>query len=355
MQKQVAFLTLIFVILAAGVYWGLQQSPETSKPLPARKPLISIGNLKMSAMENAQGAQDQISRIEIIKHEGTLLNASFEQGRWSTYHIDGVTGFPLLQSSLSALVRTLLDAQVVEYKSALSKNHARLGLLSPSDPQSTASLVRLYTKSGTIELLIGNKATVQTGQFVRFAKQDQMLLIDKTLTLPDTGFDWLVKTMLPLSIDDVFTIERESVLGWFIDKSDALNRQPTSKPTSKPKQLQFQGEQFTLRNLKQDQHLAYPLTIANYVTSLVELEFEQVFEFDQEIWDASEKLMRLKLITLDKEKHSLEIAKQNGQYLVKITSAGKLNKLNNWLFSIAENDANALLKTKADFLNKNKN
>lgn len=363
MQKQFAYLVILALGLAAGIYYIYIEGEETKAASIDNQLIKLIGqtSINLAAISNHQGAVDSIQKIELIGASTNLLNASFDGGQWLSYQQGSNIGIPLQTQRLVSLVRGLTDAVIVETKSANPKNHSQLGLSALSLPGANSVLLRVTTESSSIEILIGDVAKLQNGQYVRFNDNDQMLLIDRKLNLPIDSTAWLQKSLFNLSVDDVVSVKQQAAgeKGWRIS-----NEKKQSSENSN--QLRFEGENFTLDDLKPSEQIAYPNIIGNYVSSLMNIKFDRLMTFDALANQNYESVAKLTLRTFTDQLFVVELIKNEGRithsdqakqtlnYAVKIESPNNNDYLNEWIFGISSEQAQNILKNRNDFLKKPK-
>lgn len=363
MQKQFVYLILLVLSVAAGVYYIYidgEQTKAANIESQARN-LIEQSSINLAATGNEQGNIDSIQKIELFKASTVLISAVFENDQWLTYQEGSSIGFPLQMQPLVSLIRALRDAVIVEPKSANPKNHARLGLSAVNNAGSDSVLLRITTENNSIEILIGNEATLQNGQYVRFNDSDQMLLIDKMLNVPENSASWLQKSLFSFSVDDVVSVEQQSDLKGSLslvnkkkETSSDLNEQPLT-------QLRFEGESFTLDDLQSSEQIAYPNIVGNYVSTLAKLKFNSLMALDAPASRNYKSAAILKLRTYSDQLFVIDVLENKAlnqddqdeqalSYLVKIESPNNNDYVNEWFFVISNEQAQNILKSRNDFL-----
>ncbi len=128
--------------------------------------------------------------------------------------------YPANKEKLSKLMQGLKDAKIVELKTQLENNYARLGVQSLSASananlsssqanlnEAEPTLLTLKTKDSTVELIIGGKSKTTNGRYVRFVDEAQSYLTDLNLELPKTGSDWLAPNLLSISLTQISQVD----------------------------------------------------------------------------------------------------------------------------------------------------
>ncbi|MFT6270276.1 MAG: hypothetical protein ACJAVV_003105 [Alphaproteobacteria bacterium] len=378
MQRQIVYLLLVFAILCAGIYYIIAEDSKSKAISADMEPATLMQQAKVSIGATSTN-RDSIQSIQLLRADSKLLNAKLENERWLGFIEGSEIGFPLQTSRLTTLVRDLINADIVERKSAKSKNHARLGLLALSAQNSTSTLLRVATDVTSFELLLGNPAKLQNTQFVRFSDSNQMLLIDKLIALPDDNFAWLEKSLFNISAKAIASIDRtqgEETL-WSVnnttynDTQSSVNRSIESGIQSSLKAANaktLEGELFSLSTIEQDEKLAYPLVIDNFISSLLGLTFDSLLTLDTLDRGAYEPLTRLTLTTVDNETILIDIftsSQPQGEidsaelvsanHAIKVTTLKDSDYLNQWLFVVPTYQIDSILKDRLDFLVKKSN
>jgi len=189
MQRQFMVVILLLLALATAGALLFSEQEQQSRPQFTQHALLTEIDKSFAHTKRLD-----LARIQIIKQNTVLLNAMKENGEWYTQHLSASLRFPINKDLLIAFVRKLKAADVIEYKSAQPEHHKTLNLQDSdkSDAQSTELLLQ-KTDGSRIVLLLGKKASSGYGQYVRFAGQNQMMLIDTVLDVPSNQGAWLKK------------------------------------------------------------------------------------------------------------------------------------------------------------------
>lgn len=359
MQKQFVYLFLLLIALVAGIYYTYALNEKSKIVISSIQPkkLIQQRNINLGGIASEKGNIDSIQKVVLLSANKSLLNVSLENNRWLAEFEGSDAGFPIQDNRLISLLRSLLSANVIERKSANPKNHSRLGLSSLNIPNANGVLLKVNTKRDIIEVLIGNEATLQNGQYVRFNDNDQMLLLDQTFNLPQDSMDWLRKSLFNASESDVISVQQKvgGKNGWLLvnERQEALDESV---------QLGLEVGGFKLDDLQASEQLAYPNIVVNYVSSLINLKFKDLIKSDASESKAYEIVSTISFRTYTDQLFILNVLKsesldaemnqagQNPSYAIKVNSPNYKDFLNEWLFVITNEQAQSLLKNREDFI-----
>lgn len=359
MQKQFVYLVLLLTALVAGIYYtyALNEENKIAKSASQPKKLIQQSNINLGAIVKQKDNIDSIQKIMLLSANNTLLNVFVDKNQWRAKLEGSDVGFPIEDKYLTALLRSLLNAKVIERKSANPQNHSRLGLLPLSSPDANGVLLKVNTKRDFIEVLIGNEATLQNGQYVRFNNNDQMLLVDQTFNLPQNSMDWLQKSLFNFSLSDVASVQQKvgGKEGWLL-----VNERQESLGESL--QLPPETERFSLEDFKTSEQVAYPNIEMNYVSNLISIKFNDLIKSDAPASKAYDIVSTISFRTFSDQLYILDVLKterlvsnsdqteQVQGYAIKVNSPNYNDFLNEWLFIITDEQAENLLKNRNDFI-----
>ena len=139
----------------------------------------------------------RLERISLMRGEGQVELAQYDDDWGVVSH----AGFPVQQERLAALLHALRGARVVEEKTSNPEHHARLGLEVAAD--SEALQVSLHTPELDFGVIYGNR--VGNGQLVRFIDDDQVLLLNRPLSISVSPLDWLALNVIDIPMQQVAT------------------------------------------------------------------------------------------------------------------------------------------------------
>ena len=173
MNKHIMVLSIVAIFTVAGGVW-LQYQDNVA---PAQKDLLFADLLDSAA---------QIEKIGINNSSGNVFNANLDKGQWmAMVDLDDASGsYPVQHSKLAELLRAFTSARLAEAKTAKPANYQYLGLQGLDETDSLASLVTFTTQGDSWQVLVGNQASIGTGNYVRLPKARQSWLIDQNIDLP---------------------------------------------------------------------------------------------------------------------------------------------------------------------------
>jgi hypothetical protein len=157
-----------------------------------------------------RGSADSIARIEIEQNDDRL-ELERRDGGWV---VASLGGYPAEADRVRGLVTTLSELRILENKTALPENHARLGVQWPDDGTGAddpgaarPTLVRLTGADGTAvaEILLGKTEFVGTEavQFARLLGDDQSYLVSSRIDTPMAGTRWVNARFIELPRESV--------------------------------------------------------------------------------------------------------------------------------------------------------
>lgn len=156
---------------------------------------LSSRNL-LSPMQVKQLAE--LEQISLQRGEG-LVELARHEGNWG---VVSHAGFPVQQERLAALMHAVRGARVIEEKTDDPEHHARLGLdMTATD--SEALQVALHSPSLDFGLIYGDR--VGSGQLARFIDNDQVLLLNRPLSISVSLHDWLALNVIDIPMQQLAT------------------------------------------------------------------------------------------------------------------------------------------------------
>jgi hypothetical protein len=150
---------------------------------------------------------DAVNTVSIHRATGQVLQAARVEGQWMTPLLSDTRLFPVDASMLQGLLNDLASAHIDALKTQNAANYKMLGLDDVSGVGSDSSLVTLKTPTSTRALLIGHTSKHRNASFVRIQSEQQSILIDKVIQLPDTLEQWLLRPILPLQETNIKAID----------------------------------------------------------------------------------------------------------------------------------------------------
>ncbi len=193
--------TKVLVMLAGGamVLGGLAwMLAERSAPTPQAAatggklfPEAPARIAETSRVVISKGAE----KVEVVRDAAT-----------NTWGVAASGGYPAVEDNVRKLVRGVLEAEVVEKKTAVADLYEKIGVEDPAGEKAKGHLVSIFDAQGKpiAEVIIGNRFDAanwdqdKAGTFVRPADQAQSYLIRGTFNLATKTTDWLKRDVLSL-------------------------------------------------------------------------------------------------------------------------------------------------------------
>lgn len=132
------------------------------------------------------GLKEQLSgltSISVTSPVGDSVSVIKQQDHWV---LEGKSGYKADFSRLSRFLVNLSELKIVEEKTAVASNHARLGV-AQSGPGAGTSITVL---PGEHSLLVGNEAASR-GSFVRYPDDEQVYLTNEWVEASADWLDWV--------------------------------------------------------------------------------------------------------------------------------------------------------------------
>ena len=181
MRNKLLIATALAVLIFTAL--GLQMRSEERNDELASRELLAEEQLRQLALLERITLTRGVAEVELARIDGN----------WGVL---SHAGYPVQQERLAALLHALRGARVVEEKTANPAHHARLGL-----DAGEALLVQLHAAGQDFGVVYGNP--VGSGQLVRFAASDQVLLISRPLSMSVDPNDWLALKVIDLPMEQV--------------------------------------------------------------------------------------------------------------------------------------------------------
>ncbi|TKA92139.1 DUF4340 domain-containing protein [Halopseudomonas bauzanensis] len=181
---------LIFTVVLTAILVALalnMRGQDRVADLSSRDLLSPMQEKQLPALERISLTRGE-GRVELARHD-------------DTWGVVSHAGFPVQQERLAALLHALRGARVVEEKTSNPEHHARLGLEVAAD--SEALQVDLHTPELDFGVIYGDR--VGNGQLVRFIDNDQVLLLNRPLSISVSPLDWLALKVVDIPMQQVAT------------------------------------------------------------------------------------------------------------------------------------------------------
>ncbi len=237
----------------------------------------------------------RLERISLARGEGQV-ELVLQDGEWG---VASHAGFPAQRERLAALLHALRGARVVEEKTSNPAHHARLGL-DVAAVDSQALQVGLHTPELDFGLIYGER--VGNGQLVRFADDDQVLLINRPLSISVSPHDWLALDVIRIPMQQVATAR------WTHADGDTLELDKRSE-----------GDyNLRLAGLEDEQQGGNERWINSMVLALVNLTVQNVVQRDE--LTLAEPMLRMQVSTWSGAELAASLHEIDGRYWLLIDS-----------------------------------
>lgn len=181
-------------LLLAALAWMLtnRSQPAPQAPAPAGK-----------LFTGAAARIADTARVVISHGPDKVEVARDAAGTWVLPASDN---YPAVEDNVRNLVRAVLDAEVVEKKTAAQDLYDKIGVEDPAGEKAKSHLVSITDAEGKpiAELIIGNRFEAanydqqKVGTFVRPAGQAQSYLVKGSFNLASKPTDWIKRDVLAL-------------------------------------------------------------------------------------------------------------------------------------------------------------
>jgi hypothetical protein len=192
--------TLLLLGGAAAVTLGgaLLLTPRDATPPPPGQAALAFPDLATRLQ--------QVARIEVKRHDGTLT----VQRQGDLWVLPERAGYPARSERVRELLTGLTELRLTEPRTANPELLERLGLNDPTQPGSTASLLRVLDGEGRAiaELVIGRRrirtqGNVPEAAFIRRANETQAWLAEGRLPIDGDPNLWLDRDIVNIARDRV--------------------------------------------------------------------------------------------------------------------------------------------------------
>jgi hypothetical protein len=144
---------------------------------------------------------NDIERVRIVRAgQQPVASMTRMEQHWV---VDEVHSYPADWTRLKELLAAVAQAKVVEQKTSNPDHFARMGVPDIAAVDSSAVLVEIGEGEEMLKLLVGNTAQGRVGQFVRFVDANQVLLIDRLISVSGEAADWLERDIIDLAEAEV--------------------------------------------------------------------------------------------------------------------------------------------------------
>lgn len=289
-----------------------------------------------SVLEGLSQHSDAIEYVKIENAKNVIFEARRDEGKWQATHLDSTQRFPVDTKALSALIRKLAQADVVEKKTENEKLYSRLGVEDPDSDGAESMLLTLEDADQQWQIIVGNASESRRGHFIRHPDQSASYLINKVITLPLSTSEWLSKSILPATMQEL-----SDARFWQPQKQELVVSQ-SSEASSQWQAATVEGEQ---TQPVSPVSLSYPGVLAQALEDIFAFNYLQVRPFSQAEWEAQKLAGKVDMTLLDGERILVEISTANDldQYQVHFTMPESPSWVSDWIFTVSGYQGRAFL------------
>ncbi len=304
---------------------------------------MSVG---ASAFGSSLSEAPAIGQIEVDQGDSKLTLDRQGQGWVVREH----NLFPASAAKVSAFLRSLAEAKLVEAKTRQKDRYALLGLEDPKSAGAKSRLMRLTDDKGRVvaELILGNQrsdafGTGKSGTYIRKPGEDQTWLVSTKIDA-DVGLkNWVESRLFDVRLEDVRHLTVK------LPNEDALNIDQTAD-----------GSRHVLSNIPDGMKLKYADVPDDIIAVATALNFDDVRKSQRKPGDDNTSSITWELknglaVTLHIERDgdvawlSVDAA---GEGEAKAEADALLARTAGWEFRISKSNADAILPHRADILEK---
>jgi hypothetical protein len=148
---------------------------------------------------------NQVDRVEIVAAgDATVATMVRTDDAWT---LEQMGGYRADWPKLQALLASLAQAKVTEQKTDKAAYYDRLGVEDVSAENAGGVLIRIGIGEQVTGVLIGNKAGVRQGQYVRLQDSAASALVDREFEVPVTALDWADSSIIDINSSEVAEVE----------------------------------------------------------------------------------------------------------------------------------------------------
>lgn len=193
MSRKRFSLLLVVTVVAAALILFLPERADTPERAEDRLLLPDLA-----------GQVNDVSFLRLRGAGGEVL-ATFrrEQDQW---RLEEMQSYPADWERLRTLLADLSQSTIAEVKTSNPELYPRLGVEDVSGEDAAGVLVEFDKATGLDSVIVGNAPTGRDGQYVRLAGSDTSLLIDRGLDVPEDPVQWLNRSIIDISRDEVVEV-----------------------------------------------------------------------------------------------------------------------------------------------------
>lgn len=287
-KKHFSWLLVLTIIIAAVIFLMPGKTGHESEF--AVRPLIP----------GSETWVNDVAKVRIVK-AGNQTVATLSRGEQG-WRVEESQSYPADWARLKGMLAALAQAQVIEPKTTNPAYFDRLGLTDVADAASSGVMVAIGEGDKAITLLIGHAAQGRQGHYVRFADDDQALLIDRTVEVATETRDWLDRSIVDLKEAEVVEVT--------ITHADG--EQVSVRKNS------ADDQNFTLQGLPKGREIQSSWGVNALGASLSELVLDEVVADSQIDWTQA---ARVRVLTADGLEIAAELVKSGEKTWLRLTAA----------------------------------
>lgn len=148
------------------------------------------------------GLDEKLNEVDKVVLRGTtgVVTLSRTGDDWGVVERDGYSAD---FADLTELMTTLARAKYTERKTARAENLSRMGLLDVGADESKSVVVEIQAGTDNHVVMLGDRASGRTGQYVRFPPDTQVWEIDQYANVEEGPENWIESTVLNVTSDRV--------------------------------------------------------------------------------------------------------------------------------------------------------
>lgn len=205
-MKSKALITLVVAAaaLAAAAYLV---SSGRSAPSTDTAPVSGAGGAQR-LFPSLRDAADQIALVEVASAGDKVVSIA-RTADAKTWVMPAMGEYPADDAKVRTLVRSIIDAEIVEKKTASSDLYSKIGVEDPSAKDAATQQVSLKDSSGTLlaGLIVGKKQeaanydAAKAATFVRPVGQAQSYLVRGGFQIGKENIDWVTRNVLTMDLN----------------------------------------------------------------------------------------------------------------------------------------------------------
>jgi hypothetical protein len=186
---------LVLLVIAAAAVWGvleLNKTPDTATKTVTEQALYPDFADKANGIDTLRISKSGGATVAEIKRNG------------EDWVVSNKNDYPADGDKIRGLLIDLVDAKIVETKTANPEYYERLGVTDISDAKATGTQVELAAGDDKLSLIVGGMASGgSTGTYVRRSGEEQSYLIGSTIALSGDSQQWLKQPIVEIPFERI--------------------------------------------------------------------------------------------------------------------------------------------------------